>query len=126
MSARSVCLCGLAFFGFFLRTGFSSIMAAEPVAKTSAGASENCLSCHGPFDKLAAETSHYLMPSGEKTTPHRYVPHDGTNVPACELCHERHRIPLTSKEEITKANIDWCYTGCHHTSNFRPCKECHT
>jgi len=125
MSARFLCLCGTVFSSFLLGIGFWSSMAAEPAAKPSAGASE-CLSCHGPFDTLAANTGQYLMPSGEKTTPHRYVPHDGTNVPACSLCHERHDLPFKGNDKAPKANVDFCYANCHHTSNFRPCKECHS
>jgi hypothetical protein len=92
---------------------------------TPAAVTEECLSCHGPFDKLASKTGNYVMPSGEKTTPHRYVPHDGKNIPVCTLCHKRHRVPLTSKEGVGKGNVDWC-SSCHHANNFRRCNECHT
>jgi len=101
-------------------------MAAEPAAKPSAAASENCLSCHGPFDELVLQTGDYVMPSGEKTTPHRYVPHDSKKVPSCSSCHERHDLPFKKNDKAVNANVDFCYANCHHTSNFKPCKECHS
>ena len=125
MSARFVCSWGLAVFCFFLGTGFASNKAAKPATKPPEAASENCLNCHGPFDTLASQTGNYVMPSGEKTTPHRYVPHDGTKVPNCSICHMAHGLPFKKNDKAPKANVDFCYANCHHTSNFRSCKDCH-
>ena len=126
MSARPVRLCCVVILCFFLGAGFSSILAAQPAAKPPAAASENCLNCHGPFDTLASQTGDYVMPSGEKTTPHRYVPHDSKKVPSCTSCHVRHDLPFKKNDKAAKANVDFCYANCHHTSNFKACKECHT
>ena len=43
---------------------------------------QKCLACHGSFDKLAEKTANFKAPSGETTSPHRYVPHtDKTDIP---------------------------------------------
>ena len=49
----------------------STVLASGPAA----GDSRNeCLGCHGPFGKLIEAGSKYVAPSGEKTSPHRFVP----------------------------------------------------
>jgi predicted CXXCH cytochrome family protein len=93
-------------------------------ASTEAGSSkEACLGCHGPFDKLASATANYTMPSGEKTSPHRYVPHNSKDIPECRKCHKPHPVPLTSTKGLPKANTDLCYT-CHHAMVLQ-CGTCH-
>jgi hypothetical protein len=105
--------------------------AAGTGAATSAGRADNdCLSCHGPFDKLIEVTAKYVAPSGEKTSPHRYVPHDsklGKDVPECTHCHTAHPLsplPASGSIDLSKVSVEWCYT-CHHEKNFTSCKECH-
>ena len=97
---------------------------AATTASTEAGSSKDaCLMCHRPFDKLISATANYTMPGGEKTSPHRYVPHDSKDIPECSNCHKPHPVPLTSTEGLPKANAKWCY-GCHHTRVLE-CGTCH-
>lgn len=95
-------------------------------ASTAAGSPKDvCLGCHGPFDELTSATANYTMPvGGEKTSPHRYVPHDSKDIPECNYCHKPHPVPLTSKEEVPKPNPQWCYT-CHHKRVVKACGTCH-
>jgi hypothetical protein len=88
---------------------------------------EQCLGCHGSFDKLAEKTAKFKMPSDETTTPHRYIPHSSKNVPECTACHTAHEIPLKDKSKVVKATPDLCYStrGCHHMNNLDACKTCH-
>jgi len=88
---------------------------------------QKCLACHGSFDTLAEKTVNFKAPSGETTTPHRYVPHaDKTDIPECIECHVPHPIPLEDKSDVvTRDNLSYCYQGCHHPSNLQPCKNCH-
>ncbi|HUP04982.1 MAG TPA: hypothetical protein VMU19_13395 [Bryobacteraceae bacterium] len=95
-------------------------------------AAENeCLGCHGPFDKLAADTAKYVAPSGEKVSPHRYVPHDSKkeeDIPECTNCHKAHAPdapPAAGSVDLTKVGVQWCYDACHHEKNFTSCKQCH-
>jgi hypothetical protein len=96
------------------------------------GAAENqCLSCHRPFDKIIEASAKYVAPSGEKTSPHRYVPHDSNNeedVPECTHCHTAHPLdPLPAKGSIdrSKVGVQWCYDACHHEKDLTSCKQCH-
>jgi len=101
-----------------------SVTAGTTAPATAAGSSkETCLGCHGPFDKLVSASSNYTMPSGEKTSPHRYVPHNSKDIPECNQCHKPHPVPLTSKEGLPKADPQWCYT-CHHKGVLQ-CGTCH-
>jgi hypothetical protein len=85
-----------------------------------------CLACHGSFDKLAENTAQYETPSGEKTSPHKYIPHaDKKDIPECTECHTPHPVPIQDKEKVVKATVDFCYTSCHHAHNFQPCSTCH-
>ncbi len=106
--------------------------AVAPSPSTEAGAQpsgtskETCQSCHGPFDKLVA-SANYQAPSGEKISPHRYVPHNATEVkaiPECSTCHEPHPVPLPAN--VPKGDVQWCYTTCHHKHTFQACKDCHS
>ena len=111
----------------------ADIAAATPEPTTPATAAvskESCLGCHGPFDKLSAATTGYVAPSEEKGSPHRYVPHDkkeASNVPECANCHDPHPVPPTAADitALGKPTIVWCYSTCHHESNFTPCNTCH-
>ncbi len=97
----------------------------DTTASTEAESSKDaCLVCHGPFDKLTDATANYTFPSGEKTSPHRYVTHDSKDIPECSNCHKPHPVPLTSKEGLPKANGEWCYS-CHHVKNLQQCVTCH-
>lgn len=95
-------------------------------------ADNNCLACHAPFDKLI-ETSgkKYVAPSGEKTSPHRYVPHNSKkeeDIPECSHCHTAHPVdppPAPGSIDLSKVGVQWCYDACHHEKNLQSCKECH-
>jgi hypothetical protein len=101
---------------------------AQPGAPAPAASKEACLNCHGPFDKLVASLN-YQAPSGEKITPHRYVPHSAKEakaIPECSNCHEPHPVPpATSTAGLPKPDVQWCYTACHHKNTFQLCKDCH-
>ena len=87
---------------------------------------EQCLGCHGPFDKIAKATAEWQSPAGDKTTPHRYIPHDSTDVPECTECHTPHEIPPKDKASVVKPkDVGFCYDSCHHAHNLQPCKNCH-
>jgi hypothetical protein len=101
--------------------------AASPAAATS---KDDCLNCHGPFDKLSATSAGYVAPSGEKISPHRFVPHNSKEVkaiPGCSNCHEPHPLPpkTPALAGLPKPDVQWCYTACHHKNNFVLCKDCH-
>jgi hypothetical protein len=108
----------------------SSSGTSQTNAPAMTASKEACLNCHGPFDKLAAATPSYKAPSGEKITPHRYVPHDSKEakgIPECGNCHQPHPAEPTAVDlaALIKADVQWCYTTCHHKNNFEPCKGCH-
>lgn len=90
-----------------------------------------CLGCHGSFDKLIQASSTYVAPSGEKTSPHRYVPHDSKkaeDVPECGNCHTAHPVdplPVKGSIDLSKVGVQWCYDACHHEKNLTSCKKCH-
>jgi hypothetical protein len=93
-------------------------------------ARDACLKCHGAFDKLVERTAKFVAPSGETTSPHKYVPHDSKEasaLPRCENCHQAHPVPPTVSDlaALPKPNVEWCYSKCHHTKDFTPCKTCH-
>ena len=108
----------------------SAAPVAVPQTATPAAASkEACLNCHGPFDKLATMPAKYVASSGEKITPHRFVPHnskDAKAIPGCDNCHTTHPLPPTAAAiaALPKPDVQWCYT-CHHKNNFVSCKDCH-
>jgi hypothetical protein len=96
------------------------------------GAKDNpCLTCHGPYDKLAEATANYVAPSGEKGTPHRYVPHTSKSadeIPECTRCHTAHPVdppPAKGSIDVSKVTVKYCYDQCHHEKNLTSCKECH-
>ena len=102
----------------------TSVAPAAPISK------DECLNCHGSFDQLAASTANYVAPSGEKTTPHLYIPHrskEAKAIPECSNCHQPHSVPPTESDRAAfrKPEIDWCYSSCHHENNLKSCKECH-
>jgi hypothetical protein len=90
---------------------------------------EQCLGCHGSYDKLAEKTANYKTPSEETTSPHKYVPHsEKTDIPECTECHTPHVIPLKDKATVVKPKeINLCYDtpGCHHMHTLQACKACH-
>ena len=93
-------------------------------------AGSKCLDCHGPFDKLIVATTNYVASTGEKTSPHRYVPHDSKlakDIPDCTHCHTAHSLsslPAKGSIDLSKVSVEWCFS-CHHEKNFRSCKDCH-
>jgi hypothetical protein len=104
-----------------------SLPASAPVMKKK---ERKCLDCHDPFDKLIEASAGYIAPSGEKTSPHRYVPHDSKqpeDIPECIHCHAAHPLsPLPAKGaiDLSKVSVQWCY-DCHHDNTLKSCKECH-
>ena len=94
-------------------------------------ANDECLTCYGPFDKIIEATAKYVAPSGEKTSPHRYVPHDSKkeeDIPECTHCHTAHPLdppPAHGSIDLSKVGVQWCYDACHHEKNFTSCKQCH-
>jgi len=93
-------------------------------AQTGSSA-EDCLVCHGPFDRLVAATADYKWPGGEVQSPHRYVPHDSTTIADCLFCHEAHPLPPSASDiaAISKPKPEYCFE-CHHTRTFA-CGTCH-
>jgi hypothetical protein len=111
----------------------ASVLATSAVVQDDAqktetkGVAQQCLACHGSFDKLAEATSDFKAASGETVTPHRYVPHEEKkDIPECTNCHKPHPIPLEDKSQVVKPNnLDWCYSNCHHAQNLQACSACH-
>jgi len=103
---------------------------SQTLGQATATSKEACLNCHGSYDKLAAATAGYVAPSGEKITPHQYVPHDSKeakDIPGCSNCHQPHPLPPAASNPAAgiKPDVQWCYTTCHHKNNFELCKNCH-
>jgi hypothetical protein len=89
-----------------------------------------CLACHGPYDALISATANYNgWVNGEKTSPHRYEPHDSKNVkdiPECRNCHRKpHPLPPTASDiaAMDKPDNKFCYS-CHHRKVLQ-CWTCH-
>ena len=104
----------------------------EKVAATGKGAAgQQCLDCHGPFEDIIKASTNYVTPGGEKTSPHRYVPHDSKlekDIPECTQCHAAHslvHLPAKGSIDLSKVTVQWCYATCHHEKNFTSCKDCH-
>jgi hypothetical protein len=113
--------------------------AASRIAPSPASAADTsktmCLECHS-YDDVIAASADYVMPSGEKASPHRYIdatsaaaPHRATGVegiPECTNCHTAHALPLPAEAvDLSKVGVEWCYSNCHHQHNFSPCSKCH-
>jgi len=119
----------MVFFSFCVAVnGFYSVHASGPTlaTKEEGDVTTVCLQCHGPFEKLASEPPNFTAPSGEKITPHRYVPHDLKEIPDCLNCHHKHSENPTPAEiaALPKPNVKFCFE-CHHKENFTRCKDCH-
>jgi len=116
------------FFFFLVVNMFSSSVMCQPVSsgKEDEGSTVVCLKCHGPFEKLASAPPSYVAASGEKITPHRYIPHEQKDIPDCVNCHQPHSANPTAKEiaALPKPNVKFCF-DCHHKQNFMRCKACH-
>jgi predicted CXXCH cytochrome family protein len=108
-----------------------NVPAQAPATESGRKAEDDCLQCHGPFDKLTEASANYIAPSGEKTSPHRYVPHDSKkeqDIPECSRCHTAHPLsPLPAKGSIdlSKVGVQYCYDTCHHDKSLESCKNCH-
>jgi hypothetical protein len=111
--------------GSFAFSAGAALQAVQAIETKSVA--QQCLACHGPYDKIAAATKDFKASSGETVTPHQYVPHAGKkDVPDCTECHTAHPLPLKDKSTVVKpTNADWCYATCHHAYNLQPCKNCH-
>ena len=108
-------------------TGYSASKINPATSNKTGTNKDTCLSCHGPFDKLTNAPKTFIIESGDKINPHRYVPHDrkeAKSAPECINCHKAHPVPVKSKVGLSKANVDWCFS-CHHTHNLRACNACH-
>jgi hypothetical protein len=114
-------------------TTVAATTAATKASTTEATAADKtaCLSCHGPYDKLATATADYSgWEGGEKTTPHRYVPHeskDAKDIPECTpYCHDTHPVPPTANDiaAMGEPSVRYCYGLCHHTHTL-VCGTCH-
>lgn len=87
---------------------------------------EFCLGCHGPYEGLMERTASYVTEEeGLEGNPHIYVPHESTNITVCEACHNVHPLPVASPDEIAQADVQYCFSACHHTEDFSPCETCH-
>jgi len=91
--------------------------AGASAAPLAAGSQPDCLACHGPYEKIMAATASYCMPSGETTSPHKYVPHKSKNIPECRNCHTAHALPPPSKASVRKP---WLAQGVDLGSNTLP------
>ena len=115
-------------FFFIMVNAFSFAATSQPTSATKEdeSATAACLKCHGPFDKLASAPPSFITASGEKITPHRYVPHDLKDIPDCVNCHQTHSANPTASEIVAlpKPNVKF-YFDCHHKENFMRCKACH-
>lgn len=94
-------------------------------SKVTGDSEVNCLDCHGPFKELVLAEASFPVETGGEVNPHKYIAHDTEDVPKCSYCHEPHPLPLTSKEEVSKPDVEWCFTQCHHMRDFRSCTGCH-
>jgi hypothetical protein len=124
-----LCLSAAAF-AVLTKTGPLPVLAQTEPEGGAAVSKEVCLKCHGPYAKLAGAPAAYAAPSGEKINPHVYVPHatrEATAVPECTNCHQPHAIPPDAAQIKAQPAPDaqWCYTACHHSNDFQPCKSCH-
>jgi hypothetical protein len=100
--------------------------AGKPLAASTKDA---CLACHGPFEKIIAATANYVMPTGEKLSPHRYDPHTSKavkDIPECINCHKPHPASPTAADiaAMPKPDTGYCY-GCHHAGVLE-CGTCHS
>jgi hypothetical protein len=113
------------------RPASAAAVAASASRPTAAPKGDKCLDCHGPFDKLIQVSASYVAPSKEKTSPHRYVPHDSKlekDIPECSHCHTSHpvdTVPAKGSIDLSKVGVQWCYDSCHHEKTLKSCKECH-
>jgi hypothetical protein len=108
-------------FGIF---AFSQDNAKKPDSNFT---KDQCLSCHGPYEKIIKATAGFTTPDGETVTPHQYVPHDEKkDIPECSNCHTPQPMPPKDKSQVVKPkDVEWCYTSCHHAHNLQNCKNCH-
>ena len=120
-----LCICTLALSVGVMVAQSPEKTTTAPAAKSSDDPSGTCLKCHGPFEKLISAPANYEVEDGKKVNPHKYIPHDQKEVPKCTECHKPHPVPRESKEKLTNANVEMCYSQCHHMRNFQPCKDCH-
>jgi len=115
------------FFLFVTVNAFSSGHASGSVAANEDGnGSASCLQCHGPFENLASKAPSFTAPSGERITPHRYIPHNEKTIPDCLNCHQEHSENPTPTEiaALPKPTVNFCFE-CHHTETFARCNSCH-
>jgi hypothetical protein len=114
--------CVLALLLFFGSVEFAA-QEPQPPEKIN---KDQCLMCHGPFDKIIEKNIKFKFSEEETINPHRYIPHDGQEAPECTECHTPHKIPLEDKSTVVRPNnVEFCLASCHHMRNFQPCTACH-
>ena len=93
-------------------------------AQTTSITTEQCLSCHGPFEKLIKKD--IRVPADPfPINPHTFVPHDGKGkYYDCIACHQQHTMPPPKGYKDTSAHIEPCFS-CHHGEQIQNCKNCH-
>ena len=115
----------LAFITFIVSTG----KAQAPRKNTD---QPKCLTCHGPYEKLAAKAPFFkgFDPQQSKITtvnPHQYWPHNDKTekgIQDCLYCHKPHKENMRAGDKVEKANVEKCF-GCHHERIFDNCNTCH-
>lgn len=102
-------------------------LATQDIKRPERITKDQCLACHGPFEKVIQGGAKFKISEEEIINPHKYVPHDSQEAPECTECHiVPHAIPLQDKSTVEKPrDVDFCYGGCHHMRNFQPCQTCH-
>ena len=88
---------------------------------------QDCLACHGPFDKLISKNI-AVEADPKPVNPHTSIPHTKTGkmdqIWECTMCHTPHAMPVKKDPNREKANVEACYQ-CHHQYNFQRCDACH-
>lgn len=84
---------------------------------------ERCLTCHD-WAEMSKKEPYYLK-ADKPLNPHRYVPHESTDIMECVSCHTPHDEENPDAAKVIKADVTACYT-CHHSQTFKMCNECHT
>ena len=108
-------------------TGFGAMKMPASTAPNTKGL---CLGCH-QWAKVTEKSAGYTTTKGANVNPHVFVPHKSkadTDIPECENCHTPHsmsKFPEKGEVDLTKVNMNWCFSACHHKKNFTKCDKCH-
>jgi hypothetical protein len=100
-------------------------------ASTAPTGTEGCLGCHAPYEKVLQATANYTLQNGTKVNPHTSMDRNASKPHAwekkvfeCMNCHKMHPLPIGSPKDVSKANVEYCFS-CHHERNFTSCTQCH-